>query len=153
MSLTASEGLWIKLVFAGLASIPVSLTAIRFNAIGVKDPFLLIPVSIGAVLVLTASWNSLTKQTTPSTRFSRKSKTKTLGEKAFYRSPIRCALITLTVFGLIALVPHVLTMLQVLKFSYEIDAVYNFVLFENMASILTAFIVLNWNNISRPLKR
>jgi len=153
MSLTGPKSLLVKLAFAGLASIPVSLTAIHFNAIGVKDPLLLTLIPIGAVLVLTASWDNLTKQMAASTKFSKKGIKKIPNDKSSYEIPVRSASITIVVFSFAAIVPHVMTMTQVLKLSYEIDAVYNFVLFENIASILTALIVINWNRVSRLLKR
>ena len=153
MKLTGPRSSLVKLAFACLASIPVSLTAVHFNALGVKDLFLLTLVPLGAVLVLTASWDNLTKQMTASARILKKSTKKISDDKPSYEIPVRSASITIVVFGLVALFSHAIMMSQVLKLGYESDVVYNFVLFENIASILTALIVLNWNRVARLLKR
>lgn len=172
---TTRKNLQAILSFLSLASLTVLFSVFLLKSMGVENLYLLALVPIGPILVLTSSWIHLTEQTatTPLMPPSKKRRGLPSKPKTLTYFSKKNAIIVLTIFCSITLIPYLLTTPQILGLSYwifsgikplqhifynidellkpiyQLEATYKFVLIENFSALLVALVTLNWKHIRK----
>ena len=110
------------LSFICLASLIVLFSVFILKPMGVENIYLLTLAPIGPILVLTSSWIYLTEQTatTPLTPPSKNRRILPSKPKTLTHFSKKSAIIVLTIFCSLTIIPYLLTTLQVLGLSYWI---------------------------------
>jgi len=161
------------LSFVGLAFLIVLLSVFLLKSAGVENFYLLALVPIGPILVLTSSWIYLTEQiaATPLTPLLKNMKQTPSKPKTLVQISKDSAIMVLTIFCSLILISYILMTPQVLDVSYwifnttkpleyifyeidellkpiyQLEAVYKFVLIENISALLVALATLNWKHL------